>query len=62
MATTIKTLTIRCKAFSGESIKTNKVRVETDGNVQVWDSVAGHYTNVHSLSESTIRRIRKLAK
>lgn len=59
--TTTQTLTVRCKAFTGDPIKTHRVRVEGDGNVQVWDSVAGHYTNCHSLSEPTVRRIRKLA-
>ena len=61
MTTITKTLTVRCKAFAGESIKANRVQVESDGTVRVWDSVAGHFTNCHNMSEATIRRIRKLA-
>lgn len=61
MKTTTKTLTVRCKAFTTEAIKANRVQVAADGTVRVWDSVAGHYTNCHSMSEATIRRIRKLA-
>ena len=34
-----------------------RVRVDADGTVRVWDSCAGHYTLVHSLSPRTCRRI-----
>jgi hypothetical protein len=56
-------LTIRCKAFSGEGVRLNRVLVEPgrDGAVLVWDSVAGHYTTCHSLSAKTQDRIRSQA-
>jgi len=47
---------IRCKAFAGEGVRLNRVRV-SDGEVSVYDSVAGHYTTLHSLSRSAVRRI-----
>jgi hypothetical protein len=55
------TITTRARAFAGRPIEECRCRVDADGAVLVWDSVAGHYTRVHSLSESAIRRIRRLA-
>lgn len=55
-----KTLTVTCKAFSGEGARKHKVMVSGD-TVRVWDSVAGHYTTCHSLSAATQKRIVKLA-
>lgn len=52
----------RCAAFSGEGVRTNKILVKTNGDVWVWDSVAGHYTNCHSLSESQQARLRNEAR
>ena len=53
-------ISIRAKAFTGEGIRQHRVMV--DGYiVRVWDSVAGHYTTCHSLSESAMRRIRRVA-
>ena len=56
-------LTIRCKAFSGEGARENKVLVEPgrNGAVLVWDSVAGHYTACHSLSAKTQAKIQSQA-
>lgn len=54
------TMTVRCKAFAGQPVREHRVRVE-DGEVRVWDRVAGYYTACHSLSPRTIARIRKLA-
>jgi hypothetical protein len=56
-----KQATIRAKAFSGESIRSHDIMIESDGAVLVWDSVAGYYTSCHILSPSAIRRARKLA-
>jgi hypothetical protein len=67
MATVLKNndveLTIRCKAFSGEGARENKLLVEPgrNGAVLVWDSVAGHYTACHSLSARTQAKIRSQA-
>jgi len=56
-----KIITARAKAFSSEGVREYKFMVEQDGTVRVWDSVAGHYTLVHALSDSAARRIRRLA-
>ncbi len=56
----VKTVTIRARAFSGESVRNHVVRVEGD-DVLVWDSVAGHYTRCHCLSKSAIAKAKKLA-
>jgi hypothetical protein len=56
-------LTIRCKAFSGEGVRENKVLVEPgrNGAVLVWDSIAGHYTSCHILTIRTQAKIRSQA-
>jgi len=56
-------LTIRCKAFSGEGARENRVLVEPgrNGAVLVWDSVAGHYTSCHILTIRTQAKIRSQA-
>jgi hypothetical protein len=56
-----KSFTARAKFFSGEGVTTQKVRVDSDGTVRVWDSVAGHYTLCNSLSKAAAKRIAKLA-
>lgn len=56
-----KTITIRCRAFSHEGVRENTLRVDADGTVRVWDSVAGHYTTCHALSAGVLRRARKAA-
>lgn len=53
---------VKCKAFSGEGVRENRVDVTEDGAVRVYDSVAGHYTTCHSLSKKTQARIRKMAQ
>jgi len=58
----MKTIKARAKAFSGQGIREHKFSVDTDGVLRVWDSVAGHYTRCHNLSNSAERRIAKLAK
>jgi len=55
-------ITARAKAFTSEPVRQYKFRVELDGSVLVWDSVAGHYTQCHSLSESAKKRIVDKAK
>ena len=54
---------LRCRAFSGEGVRANKILVEPgrNGAVLVWDSVAGHYTRCHALSEAIQKRIRSEA-
>jgi hypothetical protein len=60
MTTTEKELTVRARAFTGRGVETIRVLVR-DGVVRVWDSIAGHYTTCHSLSQSAVRRIVRLA-
>lgn len=55
-------ITVRAKAYSHEGVRTHRVRVEGDGTVLVWDSVAGHYTSCHSLGRSAQARIRRQAQ
>ena len=56
-------LTIRCKAFSGEGVRENKILVEPgkNGRVLVWDSVADHYTACHSIAARTQAKIKSRA-
>lgn len=37
-------------------------RATVRGLIRVWDSVAGHYTLCHSLSQSAVRRIHAIAE
>jgi hypothetical protein len=62
MATATREVTIRAKAFTGEPMQEYQVRVEDDGDVLVFDAVAGHYTRCHILSQSAQRRARKLVR
>lgn len=51
---------VRVRAFSCESApQLHLVLVEGDGDVLVWDDVAGHYTRCHSLTPSQAARIRR---
>jgi hypothetical protein len=61
MTTTEKIVKVRARAFGGK-LENIRCMVDADGAVRVYDSVAGHYTLVHSLSKSAIARIRRLAK
>ncbi len=51
-------ITINCRAVGGR-LERNKVCVDEDGTVRVYDGVAGHYTTCHSLSARDIARIRR---
>lgn len=55
-------LTVRCKAFSADGVRENRVSVDSAGIVRVYDDVAGHYTVVHSLSAGAESRIRRMAQ
>lgn len=52
----------RAKAFSNEGVKTHRFQVGPNGDVRVWDEVAGYFTNCNSLSDPAKARIRKLAE
>lgn len=62
MANTSREFTVRARAFSSEGVREHRVQVDSRGVIRVWDSVAGHYTSCHSLSQRVQRRIRKLAQ
>lgn len=53
-------LTVKCKAFSHEGVKSHAVQVLGE-TVYVWDPIADHYTTCHALSQATQRRIVKMA-
>ena len=43
------------------SCGTSRKAYYADEQVHIWDSVAGHYTTCHSLTERQIARVRRLA-
>jgi len=64
-------LSIRCKAFSTEGVRMNRIMVEadkvdgnevTEGRVKVWDSVCGCFTSCHSLSANTMAKFRNVSQ
>ena len=57
-----KYLTIRCRAFASEGARTNKISVDANGTIRVYDSISGHYTCCHSLSVAAQRRIQRQAR
>lgn len=61
MTTKETKITCRAKAFAGR-LENIRCIVDATGTIRVWDSVAGHYTTCHGLSDSAQRRIRKLAE
>jgi len=56
-----KYIDVRCRAFSGEGVRLNKIMIDGD-TIRVYDSVAGYYVTLHSIAERTQRRILKMAK
>ena len=50
-----------CRAFRCERIKSNRVRVYSDGTVWVWDNAAGHFTSCHILGRAARLRAKQLA-
>lgn len=58
----MKIITMKVKAFSGESSRSYRVSVDHGGNVRVWDDVAGYYTLTHALSQRAQDRARAIAK
>ena len=52
----------RCKPWKSEGVRENKILVDSDGDVRVWDEIAGHYSFCHSLSPAQIRRLRRIAR
>ena len=50
--------TICAVAFTGEPRLFHDVLVSAGGVVRVWDSIAGHYTTCHALSEAEQEMLR----
>jgi hypothetical protein len=53
-------ITARAKAFRGEGVREHRFLIDADGTVRVWDSLAGHYTTCHTMSQAVQKRIAKL--
>lgn len=51
----MKTVNVKCW---GEMVR---AYADADGVVRVWDSVARHYTTLHSLTPRQVARVRRLA-
>ncbi len=56
-----KYLNVRCRAFSCEGVRMNRIAVDGD-TIRVYDSVAGYYVTLHSIAKRTQARILKMAK
>jgi hypothetical protein len=56
-----KYLKVRCRAFSCEGVRLNKIMIDGD-TIRVYDSVAGYYVTLHSITSRTQARIIKMAK
>ena len=52
----------RCRAFRGERVRLNTILVDSVDTVRVWDSIAGHFTACHSLTDWHTARIRSAAR
>ena len=62
MATATKSrFAARCKAFTGEGVREHLIMIDFDNTVLVWDSVAGHFTNCHALSDRQQDRLLRIA-
>jgi hypothetical protein len=54
--------TLHCKAFTGEPARLNRIAVDGDGVVLVYDDVAGYFTSCHRLNSMIVARVRKQAR
>lgn len=58
-----KIIVARAKVFSNEGVRRYRFAIDMDrGEVRPYDSIAGHYTTCHSMSQDTANRILKLAR
>ena len=51
-----------CKAFTHETAREYTVLVNSDGDVMPWDSVAGHFTRSHVMSDESVAECRRRAE
>lgn len=59
----MKEITVKVKAFSSDKrTTTNRIRVENDNTISVFDSVAGHFTTCHIISPRIIKRLIQQAR
>ena len=56
-----KVVTLRARAFTGSKLENVRCLVYANGEVRVWDSVAGHYTACHILTDRARKHAKKLA-
>lgn len=47
----------RCRAFTGESVRLNKLRCYGLDDLRVWDSVGGYFTSCHAISAKSQKRL-----
>jgi hypothetical protein len=55
------TFNVTCKPFAYFPRGEHKILVMLDGEILVFDDLAGHYTRCHSLSARSQARIRQMA-
>jgi len=57
----MKEITMTTKAFSTERKGQYSIAVDADGTVKVYDSIAGHYTTCHAMTERSMAAARRKA-
>lgn len=62
-------ITMRCQAFSGEGVKSHRIRImrdyrndPTSGIVEVWDDCSQHFTSCHILSTQQMARAKAILR
>lgn len=55
-------ITMTCRPFARFGRGAHRIWVSADGEVLVYDLVAGHYTRCHSLSAGSMARARGIAR
>ena len=55
-------LVARVQAWTGQPVQRERLSVDADGTVRVYDRTAGHYTRSHRLTERAEARVRRLAR
>lgn len=58
----MKTIEMKVKAFSCEKTQVYSFALDSDGDVMVFDDVAGHYTHCHAISKSAQKKIKEAIK
>ena len=62
MKTTTTEIEMVVKAWSTErEPHRHRVQIDHEGNVRVYDPIAGHFTTIHSMSAEDVQRARESA-